>query len=60
MQSMARFRLAIPLSRVTKKQKRSYFCRATTFNSNLLTLYLKQVTIKIQRGAIVVDGLPLN
>ena len=42
------------------KQKRSCYYRATAFHSNLLTHYLEHVKIKIQRGAIVVDGLPLK
>ena len=42
------------------KNKRSCYYRASAFHSNLLTHYLKHVKIKIQRGAIVVDGLPLK
>lgn len=43
-----------------EKVKRSCSNRVTTFYPNLLTLQLKQATIKIQRGATVVDGLPLR
>ena len=42
------------------KNKRSYYCQATAFRSILLTLCLKHATIKVQRGATVVDGLPLE